>query len=75
MSTPFDPPRPLPLTDADREVWAAAWREYERASARAADQYEALPITHRYYGRIAKCQKCRCDVPEHGLCRMCRRRP
>lgn len=70
MSTPR-PPRPLPLTDADREVWA----EYQRAGARATDQYEALPISHRFYGRIAKCQKCRCDVPEHGLCRMCRRRP
>lgn len=54
---------------------AAAWLAYERAAARAADQYEALPISHRFYGRIAKCSRCRCDVAAHGLCRGCRRLP
>lgn len=58
------------LTDADR----AAWAEYERANARAVDQAEAIPITHRNNGRVAKCSSCKCDVPGHGLCRWCKRR-
>jgi hypothetical protein len=39
MSTPR-PPRPLPLTDADREVWA----EYEYRNRKAAAMYAVLPI-------------------------------
>jgi hypothetical protein len=61
--------RPLNLTDADREAWA----DFERKSARAADQFEALPISHRNYGRIATCPECRCYVPATGLCRWCRK--
>lgn len=38
MSTP----RPLPLTDADREVWAA----HEAANRKAAAVYRTLPIAH-----------------------------
>jgi hypothetical protein len=59
----------LRLTDPD----IAAWRAYERAAARAVDQYEALPIAHWTSVRVAKCTRCRTDVPSHGLCRACRR--
>lgn len=59
------------LTEAD----IAVWRTFERANARAVDQAEALPIAHRHNGRVAKCDRCRCDVAGHGLCRWCRRRP
>lgn len=58
-----------PFTDLDR----AAWARYEIASARAADQYEAMPIAHRCSQRLAKCTRCLADVPSHGLCRSCRR--
>jgi hypothetical protein len=68
MNTPFDR-RTLPLTDADR----AECQRWEKANARAVDQAEALPITYRNNGRVAKCLACRCDVPAHGLCRWCRR--
>jgi hypothetical protein len=57
------------LTAADRAAWAA----YERANARAVDQYEAVPLVARTNGRVSKCPKCRCDVAAHGLCRWCRR--
>jgi hypothetical protein len=68
MSTPTHR-RPLRLTDADREAWAA----YERSSARAADQFDAMPISYRNNGRIATCPECRCYVPATGLCRWCRK--
>lgn len=58
-----------PLTPDD----LAAWARYERANARAADQYEAVPLVGRTNGRIAKCERCRCDVARSGLCRGCRR--
>jgi len=59
------------LTTAD----IAAWVAYERASANALDQYEALP-TAAFGGRMHKCDVCRTDVPAGTVrCRWCRRRP
>jgi hypothetical protein len=77
MSTPFDT-RPLPLTDADREAWAA----YERANRRAAWDYaiyvaptkkrdEVRPPNHpcaqcgkTTRSRVDKCRACLRDEKE-----------
>jgi hypothetical protein len=48
-----------------------AWREYERANARAADMYEAMPVAFNYGGPI---RRCGCGtVALSGLCRVCRK--
>jgi hypothetical protein len=44
-------PKPLPLTDEDREVW----REYEAASRRARLQYAAMPISLDVAGAYQTC--------------------
>ena len=59
----------LRLTPADRAVWAT----YLAANARAAEQYEALPIATR---RWVMTRACGCGVQTYdrdGVCRMCRR--
>lgn len=48
----------------------AAWQAYERASAKAADMYEAFPST----GQGVRIPRCDCGtVALSGLCRMCRK--
>lgn len=50
----------------------AVWRRYERANARAADMYEAIPTAHRRDGSAIP--RCDCGtVALSGLCRECRK--
>ena len=47
----------------------AAWQAYERASAKAADMYEAFPST----GQGVRIPRCGCGAVALGLCRVCRK--
>ena len=49
----------------------AAWQAYERASAKAADMYEAIPIAHCRDGSAIP--RCDCGAVALGLCRVCRK--
>jgi hypothetical protein len=47
----------------------AAWQAYERANARAADMYEAFPLT----GQGVRIRHCTCGAVALDLCRACRK--
>lgn len=70
MRTPYATRR-LRLTDANREAWA----EFQRANARAAEQYEHLPIAHWTHGTTRRCRDCGGWTYDHaGVCWACRGR-
>ena len=46
MNSPYDPTPFGPTRHDDPAEWAAEWRSYERANARAAAVYRTLPIAH-----------------------------
>lgn len=51
------------------DEFLAAWAEYERANAIAADFYEAFPST----GQGVRIPRCGCGAVALGLCRACRK--
>jgi hypothetical protein len=62
--------RRLRLTDEDVE----AWRQYERANARAAEQFEALPISYwAHHPGVRRCRGCPgWTYDPNGICWACR---
>jgi hypothetical protein len=47
-----------------------AWLRYEEANARAADEYEAVPLC----GQAGRVQRCKCGATAlDNLCRACRK--
>lgn len=67
MNTPYGRHRP-PSPD-----FIEAWRTYQAANARAAEQYEALPTANRRWLMTHPCQRCAGQTydPER-MCRACR---
>jgi hypothetical protein len=47
-----------------------AWKDFEEANARAADEYEAVPLC----GQAGRISRCACGSPAiDNLCRACRK--
>lgn len=71
MSTPYAP-RPLPLTDADREAWDA-YQRANRAAAREYAAYVAPTPSVRVRPSESRCQCGKKTRARTGMCRGCAR--